>query len=258
MNQARLLFRNSLAMKILSAVILFLAWEYAARIPISPAFPSFVETMVALWAMIMDLSLIKAYAVTLKPLILGLIISIFLGVGIGVLMGLNRISEWLCSPVFIVMQAAPIAALIPVLTLVYGIGMTSKVFIVCIMAMPVIALNSLNAVRNTSESLIDMGRSFLGDRYQIITKIIIPAASPMIFAGLRLGCAAGFIGIILGELLITPTGIGDIITYNQAIAAYDNMYAAIFSVIAFSVLFLEVIERLEVGIFRPEKKGRKN
>ena len=244
-------------MKILSAVILFSAWEDAARIPISPAFPSFIETMAALWAMIMDLSLIKAFVITLKPLILGLVISIVLGVGVGVLMGLNPFSEWLGSPVFIIMQASPIAALIPVLTLAYGIGMTSKVFIVCIMAMPVIALNSLGAVRNTSESLIDMGRSFLGDRYQIIVKIIIPAASPVIFAGLRLGCAAGFIGIILGELLITPTGIGDIITYNQAIAAYDNMYAAIFSVIAFSVLFLEVIEKAEVEFFRPEKKGRK-
>jgi ABC-type nitrate/sulfonate/bicarbonate transport system permease component len=78
----------------------------------------------------------------------------------------------------------------------------------------------------------------------------------MIFAGLRLGCAAGFIGVILAELLITPTGIGDIITYNQSIADYEKMYAAIFAIIVFSVLFIDVIERVETALFRPEKRAR--
>src|SRR5690606_20374114 len=119
-------------------------------------------------------------------------------------------------------QAAPLAALIPILTFAYGIGLASKVLTVCILAMPVIVLNTLSAVRHTPSSLVEMSRSFLGSRRQEVVKIILPAASPMIFAGLRLGCAAGFIGAILAELLITPTGIGDIITYNQSIADYPK------------------------------------
>ena len=59
------------------------------------------------------------------------------------------------------MQAAPLAALIPLLVMAYGIGLTSKVFVVCIMAMPVIVLNTASAVRNTPASLKEMGRSFL-------------------------------------------------------------------------------------------------
>ena len=78
----------------------------------------------------------------------------------------------------------------------------------------------------------------------------------MIFAGLRLGCAAGFIGAILAELLITPTGVGDLITYNRSIADYPKMYAAILSIIVFSVLFIEALERVEVTLFRPEKRAR--
>jgi NitT/TauT family transport system permease protein len=154
------------------------------------------------------------------------------------------------------MQSAPLAALIPLLTFTYGIGLTSKVLVVCIMAMPVIVLNSYVAVRQTPLSLTEMGRAFLGNRAQLILKIILPAASPVIFAGLRLGAAAGFIGAILAELLITPTGIGDIITYNQSIAEYSKMYAAIFSIIVFAVLFVELVERAEVILFRPEKRAR--
>jgi ABC-type nitrate/sulfonate/bicarbonate transport system permease component len=98
-----------------------------------------------------------------------------------------------------------------------------------------------------------MGRSFLANRRQLILRVILPAASPVIFAGLRLGCAAGFIGAILAELLITPTGVGDLITFNRSKARYPEMYAAILSIIVFSVLFIEALERTEV-MFRPEKR----
>lgn len=246
---------RSLTLKLVSALAVFGAWEIAGRIPVSYAFPTFTDSMAALGAMALDGTLFAAYAETLKPLVIGVIISAFIGIAIGLWIGLSNWFDWLFSPIFIVMQAAPLAALIPLLVMIYGIGLTSKVFVVCIMAMPVIVLNSLNAVRNAPVSLIEMGRAFLGTRRQLIFKIILPAASPVIFAGLRLGCAAGFIGVILAELLITPTGIGDIITYNQAIADYPKMYAAIFSIIVFSVLFIELLERIEVTLFRPEKRG---
>jgi NitT/TauT family transport system permease protein len=194
--------------------------------------------------------------ITLQPLVLGLLISGVIGVAAGIAMGLNRLVEWFGVPIFIVLQAAPLAALIPLLTFAYGIGLTSKILTVCILAMPVIVLNAFNAVRHTPRSLIEMGQAFLGNRWQLIVGIILPAASPVIFAGLRLGAAAGFIGAILAELLITPTGIGDLITYYQSIAEYAKMYAAIASVIVFSVLFIEFLEWLEVRLFRPDRRAR--
>ncbi|MBL8688068.1 MAG: ABC transporter permease [Rhodospirillaceae bacterium] len=246
---------HPLTLRLATALILFSAWEYAGRLPVSPAFPGFVETMIAFADMAKDGSLLSALLITLQPLVAGLAISAVVGIGLGVAMGISRFTEWLIAPPFIVMQAAPMAALIPLLVFAYGIGLASKILTVCIMAMPVIVLNSYLAIRQTPASLIEMGRSFLGSRAQIILKIMLPSASPVIFAGLRLGAAAGFIGAILAELLITPTGIGDLITYNQSIAEYPKMYAAIFSVIALSVLFIEGLGKIEAAIFRRE--GRK-
>lgn len=246
---------HPLALRALSFGAALVAWEVAGRVPLSPAFPTFVETISALLGMLADGSLPIAFVITLKPLALGLAISILLGVALGVTMGLHRPSEWLFAPLFIVAQAAPLAALIPVLTFAYGIGLAAKVLTVCIMAMPVVVLNAMSAVRSTPASLVEMGRAFLGSRAQVIAKIVLPAAAPLIFAGLRLGCASGFIGVILAELLITPTGIGDLITYNQSIAEYPKMYAAILSIVVASVLFIEMIERVEVTLFRPEKRA---
>ena len=100
-----------------------------------------------------------------------------------------------------------------------------------------------------------MGYSFLGSERDIILKVIIPSASPIIFSGLRLGTSAGFIGAILSELKITPTGIGDIITYSRSIADYASMYAAIFSIILLAVCFLNLLERIEHVLFEGNDRG---
>lgn len=249
------MIKRALVLKVLSAFIVFGAWEIAGRIPVSYAFPTFLETMSALAVMTLDGTVFTAYGETLKPLIVGVAISAFLGVGLGLWIGLSSRFDWLFSPIFIVMQAAPLAALIPLLVMAYGIGLTSKVFVVCIMAMPVIVLNTAGAVRHTPSSLKEMGRSFLGTDQDIIMKIILPAASPVIFAGLRLGISAGFIGAILSELKITPTGVGDIITYSRSIADYPSMYAAIFSIIVLAVLFLNLLEKIEIYLFEGNARG---
>lgn len=246
---------RSLFLKFLSAFIVFGAWEIAGRIPVSYAFPTFFESMGALFRMTIDGSLFQAYAETLKPLALGILISAITGIAIGLWIGLSDWFDWLFSPIFIVMQAAPLAALIPLLVMMYGIGLTSKVFVVCIMAMPVIVLNTAGAVRNTPTSLAEMGRSFQASPSEVITKIIIPAASPVIFSGLRLGISAGFIGAILSELKITPTGVGDIITYSRSIADYASMYAAIFSIIVLAVIFLNLLEKIERYFFEGNVRG---
>ena len=246
---------RSLFLKLLSAAILFGAWEIAGRIPVSYAFPTFLESMQALARMLFDGSLFVAYGETLKPLVVGIAISAVLGIAIGLWIGLSSTFDWLFSPIFIVMQAAPLAALIPILVMAYGIGLTSKVFVVCIMAMPVIVLNTSGAVRNTPSSIKEMARSFLGTNWDVVFKIILPAASPVIFSGLRLGISAGFIGAILSELKITPTGVGDIITYSRSIADYPSMYAAIFSIIVLAVLFLNLLEKLEKTLFEGNYRG---
>ena len=95
--------------RLASVGLFFLAWEIAGRVPINPAFPTFLETFAALLGLIRDGTLFTAYLSTLQPLLLGLIISAVMGVGLGVAMGLWRGAEWFFAPVFIVLQAAPMA-----------------------------------------------------------------------------------------------------------------------------------------------------
>ena len=238
-----------LAWQLASFVFFFGLWELAGRWPVSAAFPPFTATLAGLWEMIRDGTLAKAYWLTLQPLLLGIALCGLAGIGFGIGMGLSRAIEWLSLPVFIILQAAPMAAIIPLVTYVYGIGLTSKVLAVIMLAAPVIVMNSYKGIRNTNPSLIQMCRSFQGTRRQEVTKIVLPHAAALIFAGLRLGLAMGFIGIVIAELLITPTGIGDLITYHSSVADYPKMFATIASIIAVAALSLHGLERLERRLF---------
>jgi NitT/TauT family transport system permease protein len=238
-----------LGWQLASFVLFFGLWELAGRWPLSAAFPPFSSAFLALVEMIQDGSLARAYWLTLQPLAIGIVLCGLAGIGFGIGMGLSRAVEWLSLPVFIILQAAPMAAIIPLITYVYGIGLTSKVLAVVMLAAPVIVMNSYKGIRNASPSLIQMCRSFQGTRRQEVMKVVLPHAAALIFTGLRLGLAMGFIGIVIAELLITPTGIGDLITYHSSVADYPKMFATIASIVAVAALSLHALERLERRLF---------
>ena len=246
---------NLLVWRIFSFFIVFSIWELAGRADISIAFPPFSKVLVAFVEMIFSGEFFVAYADSLPPLLTGLFITIIGGVIIGISIGLVRSAEWFIMPLLIIFQTAPVSALIPMLTYIYGISDTSKIVAIVILGMPLVALNSYKGIQATNPSLLEMSKSFLASRLDTILFIILPSAQKMIFAGLRLGISGAFIGIVLAELLITPTGIGDLITYNRFIARYDKMFATIVSILAIAGLTLSLMRVFEDWLFPSEKNS---
>ena len=246
---------NLLVWRVFSFFIVFSIWELAGRADISIAFPPFSKVLVAFVEMIFSGEFFVAYADSLPPLLTGLFITIIGGVIIGISIGLVRSAEWFIMPLLIIFQTAPVSALIPMLTYIYGISDTSKIVAIVILGMPLVALNSYKGIQATNPSLLEMSKSFLASRLDTILFVILPSAQKMIFAGLRLGISGAFIGIVLAELLITPTGIGDLITYNRFIARYDKMFATIVSILAIAGLTLSLMRVFEDWLFPSEKNS---
>jgi ABC-type nitrate/sulfonate/bicarbonate transport system permease component len=238
------------------ASILFVLglWEWGGTVPVSIAFPKCSETLGAFGDMLLDGTFSGAYAETAGPLIVGVLLTAVGGVLGGLVMGLSPRTEWFALPVFIVLQASPSAAIVPLITFIYGIGFAAKVFAVVLLSAPVIVLNSYRGIANTPRSLVEMSDAFLASRWQRIWKVVIPAGSGLMFAGLRLGLAQGFTGAVLAELIITPTGIGDLITYNRSVADYPRMFASILSIILVASVSVTLLQRLELRLFRPEMR----
>ncbi|MEM8852660.1 MAG: ABC transporter permease subunit [Pseudomonadota bacterium] len=240
--------------RLASVALAFAIWEIAGRSPISLALPPASDVVVAFVEMVWSGEMWAAYANSLPPLLTGLAIIIVGGVFIGVTVALARTAEWFLLPVLIIFQTAPVSAIIPLITYAYGIDDQAKVIAIVILGLPLVALNSYKGIQSTSPSLLAMSKSFLASRLNTILLVILPSASAMIFAGLRLGVSGAFIGIVLAELLITPTGIGDLITYNRSIARYDKMFAAIVSIIALAAVVLGLLQWVESRLFRTHQK----
>jgi NitT/TauT family transport system permease protein len=238
-----------------SFVFFFGVWEVIGRWPLSAAFPPFSLTFLAFLRMTWDGSFFNAYLSTLQPLVIGFAICGIIGVGFGIGMGLSRSMEWFSLPVFVILQAAPMAAVIPLITYIYGTGLTAKVLAVAVLSTPLVVMNSYKGIRNTNPSLLQMCRSFQGTRRQEVLKIVLPHAAGMVFTGLRMGLAMGFVGVVIAELLITPTGIGDLITYHASVADYPEMFAAVTSIIFLAAVTINALERVQRRLFPPELKG---
>lgn len=241
-------------LRIASIALLFGLWELGGAIPVSIAFPRFSETMGAFIEMLADGTFVTAYSQTILPLAVGVALTGFGGVLAGIVMGLSSKAQWLGLPIFIILQAAPSAAIVPLITFIYGIGFAAKVFAVVLLSTPVIVLNSYRGISDTPRLLLEMSDAFLANRWQRIWKVILPSASGLIFAGLRLGIAQGFTGAILAELLITPTGVGDLITYYRSLAEYDHMFASILSIIVFASVTITLLQQFEQRVFRGDRR----
>jgi NitT/TauT family transport system permease protein len=242
-------------LRVASIALLFGLWELGGAIPVSVAFPRFSATIGAFAEMLADGTFAAAYSQTIRPLVVGVALTGFGGVLAGIVMGLSPQARWLGLPVFIILQAAPSAAIVPLITFLYGIGFAAKVFAVVLLSTPVIVLNSYRGISDTPLLLLEMSDAFLASRWQRIWKVVLPSASGLIFAGLRLGVAQGFTGAILAELLITPTGVGDLITYHRSLAEYDHMFAAILSIIVFASVTITLLQHVEHRIFRGDRRA---
>ena len=182
---------NPWVLRTASIVLVLALWEWAGSVPVNIAFPTCTETLAAFADMLADGTFASAYAETIGPLVVGVLLTGVGGVFAGVVMGLSPKAEWLGLPLFVVLQASPSAAIVPLITFVYGIGFTAKVLAVVLLSAPVIVLNSYRGIANTPRSLVEMANAFLASRWKRIWKVVIPAGSGLIFAGLRLGLAQG-------------------------------------------------------------------
>ncbi|MEO8537631.1 MAG: ABC transporter permease [Betaproteobacteria bacterium] len=167
------------------------------------------------------------------------------GVGLGMLMFRFRLLRSACETWVAALASAPIVLMYPLFLVVFGRSATTIVMIGFVAGLPPVVLKTVEGLAGTRRVLLDVGRSFrLGD-WQLFRKILLPAALPSIFVGLRVGLIFALINIVGVEFLINFGGLGQLI--NELAERYDlpGTYGAIGFVILVSVLFFVAAERAE-------------
>jgi NitT/TauT family transport system permease protein len=232
----------------LSIVIVIGLWELIGR-HVNPLYMSYPSSIArAGWDMTVSGQLPSALATSGRTLILGFVIASVIGILVGMFIGRYPDVEAACDWLVNALYATPLVALVPLLVLWFGLGFEAKLFIVVMMAVFPILINTAAGVRNVSPSLIDVGRAFDTDERGIFTKIILPAALPYIMTGLRLGIGRAIIGMIVAEFFTGLSGLGAlVVTYGNAFRT-NAMLVPILVLMAMGVLLTSLVRWAEVRI----------
>jgi NitT/TauT family transport system permease protein len=128
---------------------------------------------------------------------------------------------------------------------IFGIDTASKVAVVFLLAVFTIIINTATGIRSTDPVFIEAARSFTANRFQIFTKVLIPAALSFIVAGLRLGIGRGLVGVVVGEFIGARAGLGYMIFRSSQGFEIDSMWAGVFLLAGTGVLAVVVLQKVE-------------
>ncbi|MQA10399.1 MAG: ABC transporter permease subunit [Pseudonocardiaceae bacterium] len=172
-------------------------------------------------------------------------LSVLLGVTIGLALGLSPVLRTACEPVVEFLRALPAPALIPFALLLFGAGNGSKLFVIVLGTIWPILLNALDGARAVDTTQLDMARSYQIPRWARIRHIILPAASPRIFAGMRTSLAIAIILMVVSEMVASSNGLGYFVLQSQRAFAIPEMWTGIILLGVLGFLLNALFMRIE-------------
>jgi NitT/TauT family transport system permease protein len=170
-----------------------------------------------------------------------LLFAIAIGLSIGFLLGLNRFANEVLEPVLVAVYSIPKITLYPILLLMFGLGISAKVAFGALHGVIPIALFTINAVRNVRPVLIKTARTMGLGPLATVREILLPAALPEIFTGLRIGFALTLIGTLLAEMFASQRGLGFLLMNAIGLHNVDLIMALTFILVAFAATVSSIL-----------------
>jgi len=217
----------AIALPVLGAASLLLAWEYLLPLLGVPAY--IVPTPTAIsgvfqknFALLMD-----NLRPTLIEALAGFVIGNLAAVLLAVLFVHNRILQVTYFPIVLFFNTIPILALSPIIILIFGLGMTPKIVIAAVICFFPTLVNMIRGLDSASDNEHELFRVLSATRSEIFWSLRLPRALPMLFSSLRIASATAVIGAIVGEWIGSDKGLGALIIQASFNYQSDRLYAAI-------------------------------
>ncbi|MGY4533105.1 sulfonate transport system permease protein [Pseudomonas sp. TE3786] len=227
-------------------VLVLLALEFVVRIGWVPSYqlPAPSEIAVTLGELANG-PLWKHIGASVARVLLGFAIGASLALLAAAWVGLSREAEAYLEPTFAGLRAIPSLAWVPLLLLWLGIDETSKVVLIAIGAFFPVYLNGVAAIRNIDRKLVEVGQMYGFSATQLARRILLPAALPGLFTGLRSGMSLAWMFLVAAELIAATKGLGYLLTDGRETSRPDIVLAAIIVLALLGKLCDGVLAKLE-------------
>ncbi|WPO98113.1 ABC transporter permease [Pseudomonas sp. HR96] len=208
---------------------LFALWQLGTRQGWLPeqVLPPPAYVYDALHDLVVSGDLWRNAAASLQRVVVGFGLGAVIGLSLGLVMGLSRSAEEYLFPTFNAMVQIPVLGWLPFALLLFGIGEPLKYALIAMAAMVPVTLCTLQAFRQAPAGLLEVGRVYgFSDRQQVLA-IVLPAAVPTLFTGLRLGFTKAWLSLVVVELVASSEGLGYLIVYGRQLFQLDLVMAAV-------------------------------
>lgn len=246
----RWLKENSLALAI--PVLLLLVWEVAGRTGMIRA--TFLPRPSVLAEVLLEMlssgELLWHLGVSIVRVAEGFIIGATLGVIVGVQVALIKKLRIAVSLIFGLLRPIPVIAWIPLLILWMGIDEGSKITVIAIGSFWTVLVNVIEGIRNVDKKYLEVSTILEKDHKTLITKVILPAALPSIFTGVRVGIDVAWRSVVAAELIAAASGIGYMIMYARELSQIDVVLIGVLSIGVTGIIIEQLLKILEKKLLR--------
>lgn len=238
---------NSVLLATIVLALLIAFWEIAPRVGIvdKTFLPPFSDVINALVDLAKSGQLTEHISASVGRALKGFVVAVVVAVPLGIVIGWYRPVAQLLTPVLELFRNTAALALLPVFVLILGIGETSKVALVIYACVFPILLNTISGVRTVDPLLIKSARSLGLSSFRLFQKVILPAALPTIFTGIRLSAAASILVLVAAEMVGAQSGLGYLIMASQLNFQIPQMYAGILTIALVGLIFNFVLVLIE-------------
>ncbi|MQA34973.1 ABC transporter permease [Modestobacter roseus] len=229
-------------------IALLAAWALASSNSTSFYFPPLVEIFRAFGETWLFERVGSDVVPSLARMFAGYAIAVVAAVVIGVALGLNKTLGRMADPVVQFLRAIPAPVLLPAGILLLGIGSEMKVALIAFVCVWPILLNTIDGVAGVDPALRETARSYGIPARDRLFRVVLPSASPQIFAGARISLSLAVIMMVVSEMIASSNGIGYFVLQSQRTYAITAMWSGIFllAILGYvlNVLFLLVERRV--------------
>ena len=172
-------------------------------------------------------NLLEHTRVTVYETLVGFGVGTLLGLGIAIILWWSKFIAKVLDPYLVVLNSLPKVALGPIIIIWVGAGTGAIITMAVLISLIVTILDILNGFLNTDKELIKMAKTFNASKFQILTKIVMPANRATFINSLKINIGLSLVGVISGEFLISKAGLGYLITYGGQVFKLDLVMSSV-------------------------------
>jgi NitT/TauT family transport system permease protein len=234
----------------LACIGLLLVWQLASLALNNDSFPTALQAIRAIPAILGDKDSLVNFAASLRRMAIGFSVAVAASIPLGLLMGRSRAVASFFNPLLMVIYPVPKAALMPIIMLWLGVGDLSKTLVIFLgVSLPVI-YHSFAGAKAVEEKMLWSGAAMGLSAVQRLVRIVLPAALPEILTGCRTGLVLALITMITSEMIARQSGAGNILFNALDMGQYDTVFAMIIIVGALGIGLDALFERLRARLVR--------